>query len=367
MTPLPYDTSVEDVIVRIESKLSQNPNVREKVSAVLKNGPRAYRVATLYEIINPETNEHHHWCLKITSIDRSKTRGWSIKPDKTVSLDDDGSRELQVLADILKRARAGEFAGQDGEFHLVPASEMQGIKTLLRAARGANSEQRMRVVRAVLNNLDVNSVPASEWLKVFAAGNDAVRRTIAVSARLAEYKKVRDELEALITLGDDVGEGKLQKLLTDNPWLFGSEYSELLSRRNWTRDQKLDFMLRRTADDYLEIIEIKTPSRQPLFRYDASHDSYAASRPLADAVGQVIRYIEETERNRDHIIAHDDCDPLKIRARVIIGRDGDDAQETALREFNSHLHRIEVLTFDQLLRIAERVLSVFEDKLAGKA
>ena len=148
---------------------------------------------------------------------------------------------------------------------------------------------------------------------------------------------------------------------------YSAAYTELIERRNWTRDQKLDFMLRRTADDYLEIIEIKTPFAQPLFRYDASHDSYAASRPLADAIGQVIRYIEETERNRDHIIAHDEgCDPLKIRARVIIGRDGDEGQQTALREYNSHLHRIEVLTLNQLLRIAERVLSVFEDKLQVK-
>jgi hypothetical protein len=48
---------------------------------------------------------------------------------------------------------------------------------------------------------------------------------------------------------------------------------------------------------------------------------------------------------------------------VIIGRDGEVDQQKAHRNFNGHLHRIEVLTFDQLLRIADRVLSVFEDKL----
>jgi hypothetical protein len=85
MTPLPYETTVKDVIVRIESKLAQNPNLRDKISAVLKNRPKAYRVATLYEIINPATSEHHHWCLKITSIDRSKaaatpTSCWPNRP-----------------------------------------------------------------------------------------------------------------------------------------------------------------------------------------------------------------------------------------------------------------------------------------------
>ena len=41
--------------------------------------------------------------------------------------------------------------------------------------------------------------------------------------------------------------------------MLGSEYSELLDRRTWTRDDNVDFMLRRTADNYLEVIEIKTP------------------------------------------------------------------------------------------------------------
>jgi hypothetical protein len=52
-------------------------------------------------------------------------------------------------------------------------------------------------------------------------------------------------------------------------------------------------------------------------------------------------------------------DPLKIRARVIIGRDGEAGQKAALRSFNAHLSRVEVLTFDQLLRIARQVLIVF--------
>jgi hypothetical protein len=224
----------------------------------------------------------------------------------------------------------------------------------------------MRLVRALLDNLDIASVEPEEWLHVFDAGSDGVRRVIAVSSRFAEYRRVRDQLAALIA-NPNVPESDLQGMLKKNPWLFGSEYSRLVSRRTWTRDDRLDFMLRRTADDYLEIIEIKTPFRQSLFRYDESHDSYAPGVPLSNVLGQVVRYIEEVERNRDSIIAKDACDPLKIRARVIIGRDGDEYQQRALRNFNGHLHRIEVLTFDQLLRIADRVLSVFEDTLTKAA
>jgi hypothetical protein len=212
-----------------------------------------------------------------------------------------------------------------------------------------------------LEQLDLNAIEPSEWLKVFESGAVVVRETIAVAARLVEYKRIRQELLDLIDANSQ--EGPIQKLLTANPWLFGSEYSELLRRRTWTRDDRLDFMLRRTVDNYLEIIEIKTPFKEPLLKYDSSHDSYAPGSALSQAVGQVVRYIEEIERDRNSILAKDKCDTLKVRARLIIGRDGSAEMMAALHNFNAHLHRIEVLTFDQLVRIADRVLSVFQASL----
>jgi hypothetical protein len=50
----------------------------------------------------------------------------------------------------------------------------------------------------------------------------------------------------------------------------------------------------------------------------------------------------------------------KIRAKVIIGRDGDQHQQKALRRLNGHLHRIEIMIFDQLLRIAQNVLNYLQ-------
>jgi len=93
--------------------------------------------------------------------------------------------------------------------------------------------------------------------------------------------------------------------------------------------------------------------------HDSSHDSYYPSSKLSPVLGQVTRYIEEVERNRDSIIAIDGSDPLKIRARIIVGRDGNQEHQKALRNFNAHLHRIEIITYDQLIKIAERVLNMF--------
>jgi hypothetical protein len=362
---LVYDVSPHELRLRIEAKV-RNPNVGRVISAPLKSGPQSYRFATLFQIINPSSNEHHHWCLRIDSFSRTKKIGWLFKPERSVVLDDDGASELADLSGLVQAALGGHLNQETGEYELVPAAHLQNIRTLIRFARRADAPQRMRVVQALLQNLDVDSIEPAEWLRVFEAGGDSIRQIISASSRLVEYRRVRERLAGMIS-STAVREQELQTLLAEHPWLFGSEYSELLERRAWTRDDRLDFMLRRTADDYLEVVEIKTPFKDPLFRYDASHDSYAPSSPLSSALGQVIRYIDEIERGRDAILAKNGCDTLKIRARIIIGCDGDAGQQAALRNFNGHLHRIEVLTFDQLLRIADRVLSIFSGALQGSA
>jgi len=138
---------------------------------------------------------------------------------------------------------------------------------------------------------------------------------------MVDYSRAYAKLETLVQ-DASTPEKKLQEHLTNNPWMFGSEYSELLPRRSWTRDDRLDYMLRRTVDDFLESIEIKTPFRDALFIYDDTHESFFPSSKLSLVLSQVVRYIEEVERARDSILAKDGCDTLKIRARAILGRDG---------------------------------------------
>lgn len=155
-------------------------------------------------------------------------------------------------------------------------------------------------------------------------------------------------------------------MLERHPWIFGSEYSELLDRRVWVRDQQQDFALRRTVDGYLEIVEIKTPlAGKTLFRYDRSHDCYVPQAELSQVVGQVIHYLDHFDANRNHIELNDSQRVNKIRAKIIIGRDGDERQQETLRRFNAHLHRMELFTFDQLLKIGRQVLSYLEEVVAN--
>ena len=209
--------------------------------------------------------------------------------------------------------------------------------------------------------MESNASDIDQFVTMFQNSDRDIINHISIASRIVQFKEIYKNLQTLINT-TNVSESMIQKHLEENPWCFGSEYSELINRRTWARDDNLDFMLRRTADNYLEIIEIKTPLKEPLFIYDNSHKNYYSSSKLSQVIGQVVQYIEEIERQRDFIISKDKCDTLKIRARIIIGRDGDDEQKSALRNLNAHLHRIEIITFDQLLRIANRVLEVFENE-----
>ena len=64
---LPPESTIDDVKVRIRESV-KNPNVGRTEQVVLKEGPRSFKLATLFEILNPGAKETHHYSLRIDSI-----------------------------------------------------------------------------------------------------------------------------------------------------------------------------------------------------------------------------------------------------------------------------------------------------------
>jgi len=353
----PYSTSPEEIKVIIRNFI-QKDNIGPIHQVTLKEGPRTYKFATVMEIIDPSTNDTHHYTLRIDSVDRLKA-GWFGKPDKSVSLSSENENEIARLKDFLVAELGGKLKSNEDELHIINREEFTKLQNLLDYLPDLTSSDQLQLVKTILHNIKSADINSKNLMQIFSESSDELIKSIGIAAKLIDYKSAYKELTVMVK-NTEKSEQKIQKFLEANPWMFGSEYSELLDRRNWTRDENLDFMLRRTSDSFLEIIEIKTPSESDIFRFDSSHKSFYASAELSKVIGQVLNYIEGIDRNRDSIISKDNYDTLKIRAKIIIGRDGDKAQQDALRSLNAHLHRIEIITFDQLLRIAERVLNIFE-------
>jgi Domain of unknown function (DUF4263) len=178
---------------------------------------------------------------------------------------------------------------------------------------------------------------------------------------IAAIKKQREcsvaQLEELIS--NDAKEEEFQHLLEKDWWMFGNEYGGLLGKRELALGTQQDFLVRRTADGFLEIIEIKRPLNGKNLIYKTHQENHSRShyrQELSDAIAQVIDYIDEVENDKYRIYFKEKEDVGKIRAKIIIGRDGDEEQKRSLRNLNSALHGIEILTYDQLLRIAKKSL-----------
>jgi len=309
-------------------------------------------------LINPTTHEFHHYSLKLDQIDRTK-QGWFSKPEKSIRLDGKDPDEIEKLYRFLAASLRDQFKNETGELHLIRGEDYAKLEELMKALPNLANSDKLQLVKNILAQLNGTDSTTREFAAAFEGSSEQTLRHIAAASRLVQYKNALAELKRMVA-NPATSEGSFQRHLEENPWLFGSEYSELLSRRTWTRDDQLDYMLRRTVDNYLEIVEIKTAFTESLFVYDRDRDLYYPSAKLSPVIGQVMRYIEEVERNRDSILAKDEFDTLKIRARAIVGRDHSTSEQAALRNLNAHLHGIEVITFDQLVRIGERVMAIFE-------
>jgi hypothetical protein len=338
------------------------PDLGTVESVILKDGPRVRKEASHAIILNRHTGEFHHDAVSIKTF-RKQKEVWSEDTKHTISLSSEDDDEIQKLLDFLTVVRGGSIPKKGSEYIVVAApSDASGRSALQKLLNDLSATGKIDVLADVLKQVtqDVDLLPT---LLERAAKHPQLFAEAAAALNLATYKNAVIKLQNLINTRT-AREAQFQGLLVENPWMFGSEYSELLDRRKWTRDEQQDFVLRKTTDGYIELIEIKTPlGGANLFNYDSSHKSYFAGVDLSKVIGQVQKYLERLDAERNSILANDGEDTCKIRAKIIIGRDSDKDQKEALRRLNGHLYRIEVLTFDQLLRIAKSVLSYLESAL----
>lgn len=336
------------------------PDLSQIQRAVLKSSPRVRKVVSHTVIRDRHTNEIHHDAITIKTWKKGSKES-KVDFDHSISLSSEGEDEIQKLITFLLAIRKGA-AKDSGSYVVLETSSVPDPAALQKVLNDASASGKADALTAVLQAA-TNDVDVFDALMERASRDPHMFAEAAAALNLASFKAAVIELRNLIEK-PDVGEQEFQKLLEKYPWMFGSEYSELLNRRNWTRDEKQDFVLRRTADGYIEIVEIKTPlNGRRLFLEDASHKTYYASADLSKVIGQVENYIGKLEADHLRIKAIDCEDTNKIRAKIVIGRDGTPEEQAALRTFNGHLHRIEVITFDQLLRIAERVIAYLESSL----
>ena len=161
----------------------------------------------------------------------------------------------------------------------------------------------------------------------------------------------------------DLVEQKWQKWFKRNDWVLGSEFVRILDERKIDTANITDYLMQ-AYDGFLDIVEIKRPEGSLRFWADGQdHGNYVPSSGLTKAVMQATKYIYEVEREANSVKFLErvkNVKTIKPRCILVFGRsdewNGD--QREAYRILNSSYHNLTIMTYDHVLKRAERILGI---------
>jgi len=157
-----------------------------------------------------------------------------------------------------------------------------------------------------------------------------------------------------------------QNWIEANLWIFGIEYYK---KHNWriidstpNESSEADLVME-TMDGYIDLIELKRPRTKSdkILSYDSDHKSFFPARDLSLALGQCLHYLKKLDEQKSTVETKNSTKVLRPRIKLIIGRSADfDSQEyDALRMINSNLSHVQIITYDDLVKNGELILSYY--------
>ncbi|GAA2563532.1 Shedu anti-phage system protein SduA domain-containing protein [Streptomyces koyangensis] len=118
------------------------------------------------------------------------------------------------------------------------------------------------------------------------------------------------------------------------------------------------------GDGSFQVVELKRAAGAKLVK--EHRGSWVPRREVHDAIGQAINYLVGLDENRERILEEFGVDTRRASALVLVGHPSSQPEVSereineALRIHTSHLNRIEVLTYKELVDSAERALALGE-------
>jgi len=189
----------------------------------------------------------------------------------------------------------------------------------------------------------------------------------------AKIAELQERLASEKKYSETKGKNSWQSWIYENNWIFGVQYETAIEKEKIGFDSIPDFLFP-TLDGFLDILEIKLPTHE-VIKEDSSHPgSYVWSSDANKAIGQVVNYIHQIEVNQLQLQQRINRNyakelgrelfTIKPRAFILIGKTDSASPEEkeALRKLNYSLHGIEVLSYADLIRRGENLISLYTKK-----
>ncbi|WP_343450167.1 Shedu anti-phage system protein SduA domain-containing protein [Micromonospora oryzae] len=248
--------------------------------------------------------------------------------------------ELMAYLDEMKRLAITDVAGAAGVFEV---------------SRSTN-EQAIWMTEVLLDRLHtgdsgVGVTPTAE------ASAEEIADVVLLRAR----RRALRELDAVV-LNRHSSERDLQRALEKNLWIFGgTQLADRLGPRRISRGIELDLTLLR-PDGTVHVVELK---RAAVALLTHQRGRWVPTNEVHRAVAQAMNYLVVLDEDRARLVEQG-IDVRRASAVVIIGHPqfeeeaSENEVDTALRVYNSHLSRVEVVTYKQVVDRADRVLRLVE-------
>jgi hypothetical protein len=194
----------------------------------------------------------------------------------------------------------------------------------------------------------------------FLSENDLLTDDVARSVDYRRRCGAVDEFEGMLV--ENLTEGRWQKWFEENDWVLGSEFVQILEERPIDVENIADYLME-AYDGFLDLVEIKRPEGKLRFWADArDHGNLVPHTELVKAITQASRYIFEVEReaNSQKFSERVGVRVVKPRCVLIYGRSDEwnEAEREAYRVLNAGYSNLTIMTFDQVLERARRILAL---------
>lgn len=337
-------TEEDELQLRLRQDYSA-PGLIEVQSVVVKSGPQAWKTAAVLTFGDKSTGVVSNRTLRVQTWKRGVGGfGFEYKPDFRWSCDDDEIKRLSALL-TTELPAAGTYTLVD---------EASTAAAIARLAAGDAEEAADAVVQLLTSPSVRNALAVSGAAVAGAALVTAQRQRAAL-----------DRLRAAV-LHPATTEHGLQKVLTGEWWLFGGRFLGEHQRRQFTSLDQLDIPLLR-ADGSLHIVELKRANIPKLIIPHRNH--LVPGEDVHLAVGQAMNYLRALDEQAAQIRQDIGVDVRRATATVVVGHPdhcsfGDDEEVAqTLRTYNSHLARIEVVSYAELLAGAVAALAAGENNV----
>lgn len=222
-------------------------------------------------------------------------------------------------------------------------------------------------IKEILEQLLANGYSDEFWGLISSSHPELADKLIAGHLQLQRKKTIVTLKQRLNqSLPETKGGDSWQRWIYANNWLFGVNYTKPIEKQKININGIMPDYLFPTLDGFIDVLEIKLPTFE-VIEMDVGHNgSWVWSREANYAIGQVVNYLCEIDRQKLEIENQikktygKEISMLKPRAFILIGQSDDWSkdQKEGLRKLNHSLHGIEVITYSDLVGRGESFVDI---------